>query len=215
MKFDWKKLANKIDDMSLRQRALIFAMAALILVTLINTAFLDPLLTGQKLLSQQIIQQQNQIRGIQAQIQAMVEARSTDPDAVNRAKLESLGRQLAQLEAFLQGKQQHLIPPDKMAGLVEDMLNRNARLQLMSLETLPVSTITGKQEQTDRQIFMHGVEITVAGRYLDLLDYVAQLEKLPSQMFWGKAALNVEEYPISRLTLTLYTLSLDRAWLVV
>jgi MSHA biogenesis protein MshJ len=44
---------------------------------------------------------------------------------------------------------------------------------------------------------------------------MVQLEKLPTQMFWGKVSFTVEEYPISRLTFTLYTLSLDKAWLVI
>ena len=35
------------------------------------------------------------------------------------------------------------------------------------------------------------MEITVRGSYPDLLGYLAALEKLPSQMFWSKAALNV------------------------
>ena len=220
MKLNWKTLAGRVDDMGLRERGLIFAMAAVILFALINTLFLDPLLAKQKTLSQQIVQQQNQIKGIQAQLQAMAEARGTDPDAANRAKLELIKQQLAQIEVFLQGKQQHLIPPNKIAGLLEEMLTRNRRLQLISLQTLPVGAVTGKQEQAsapavERQFFKHGVEITLRGNYLDLLDYVMQLERLQWQMFWGKARLNVEEYPASQLTLTLYTLSLDKAWLVI
>jgi MSHA biogenesis protein MshJ len=36
---------------------------------------------------------------------------------------------------------------------------------------------------------------------------------MPTQLFWGRAELAVEQYPHSRLTLTLYTLSLDRKWI--
>ena len=53
------------------------------------------------------------------------------------------------------------------------------------------------------------------GRYLDLLGYLGELEDLPAQMFWGGAKLNVVHYPEAELTLTLYTLSLDKTWLVV
>ena len=220
MKLNWKMLAGKIDDMNLRERGLIFAMAALVLFALINTLFLDPLLAKQKTLSQQIVQQQNQIKGVQAQLETIAEALRSDPNAASRARLELIKKQLEQIEAFLNGKQQNLIPPDKMAGLLEEMLTRNRQLQLVSLQTLPVSTVTGKKEEApaiaaEKQFFKHGVEITVQGNYLDLLDYVTQLEKLPWQMFWGRARLGVEEYPAVRLTLTLYTLSLDKAWLVI
>ena len=39
------------------------------------------------------------------------------------------------------------------------------------------------------------------------------LESLPTQLFWGKAQLEVEQYPAVRLTLTLYTMSLDDQWM--
>jgi MSHA biogenesis protein MshJ len=148
----------------------------------------------------------------------MGEARKIDPDAANRAKLESLRLQLVQLKALLQVKQQQLITPDKIPGMLEEMLSRNRQLQLMSLQSLPASAVKGEEElgmAAEKEFFKHGVEINIRGSYFDLIDYMVQLEKLPTQMFWGKASFTVEEYPISRLTFTLYTLSLDKAWLVI
>ena len=218
MKLDWKTLSDKIDDMSPRQRGLVFAVAASIVVALVSSLLIEPQLAKQKVLSRKTEQQQSEIKSIQAQLQAMAEVRKTDPDAANRAELESLRLQLVQLKASLQVKQQHLIPPDKIAGLLEEILSRNRQLQLISLRSLPASAVTGEEEQAaavEKEFFKHGIEMTVRGSYFDLLDYMAQLEKLPWRMFWGKASLVVETYPISRMTLTLYTLSLDKAWLVI
>ncbi len=218
MKLDWVTLSNKLNDRSLRERGLIFIMAATVLIAFIYAAFLEPQLAQDKKLTQQMTQQQNQIKSIQTQLQVLEEARSVDPDTANRAKLESLRIQLVQIKALLQVKQQQLIPSDKIAGLLEEMLSRNRQLQLVSLRSLAASTVTGEEEQAtavEKEFFKHGVEISVRGSYFDLLEYMVQLEKLQWQMFWGKASLTVEEYPISRLTLTLYTLSLDKAWLVI
>jgi MSHA biogenesis protein MshJ len=218
MKLDWKTLSDKIDGMSPRQRGLIFAVAASIVLALVSSLLIEPQLAKQKVLSRKTEQQQSEIKSIQAQLQAMAEVRKTDPDAANRAELESLRLQLVQLKASLQVKQQHLIPPDKIAGLLEEILSRNRQLQLISLRSLPASAVTGEEEQAaaiEKEFFKHGIEMTVSGSYFDLLDYMVQLEKLPWQMFWGKASLVVETYPISRMTLTLYTLSLDKAWLVI
>jgi MSHA biogenesis protein MshJ len=62
-------------------------------------------------------------------------------------------------------------------------------------------------------LYRHGVEVTVRGNYLDMVDYMSALEAMPTRLFWGQAQLDVEEYPASRMTLTLYTLSLDRNWM--
>jgi MSHA biogenesis protein MshJ len=62
-------------------------------------------------------------------------------------------------------------------------------------------------------LYRHGVEITVQGSYLDMVAYMAALEAMPTQFFWGRAELNAQDYPNARLTLTLYTVSLDRKWI--
>jgi MSHA biogenesis protein MshJ len=62
-------------------------------------------------------------------------------------------------------------------------------------------------------LYRHGVEIVLQGSYTDMVSYMDALEALPVQLFWGKAALDAQQYPNSRLTLTLYTLSLDSKWM--
>ncbi len=62
-------------------------------------------------------------------------------------------------------------------------------------------------------LYRHGVEIELQGSYLDMVNYMEALETMPTQLFWGKAKLNAENYPNARLTLTLYTLSLAPKWI--
>jgi MSHA biogenesis protein MshJ len=63
-------------------------------------------------------------------------------------------------------------------------------------------------------LYRHGVEITVEGAYGDLMGYLASLETLPGpRLLWGGVKLKVEKHPTVQLSLTVYTLSLDRAWL--
>ncbi len=64
-------------------------------------------------------------------------------------------------------------------------------------------------------MYKHGVQITVRGSYADLVQYLTALEKLPTRMFWGTAKMKVVQHPTVELTLTLYTLSLDKTWLQV
>jgi len=63
-------------------------------------------------------------------------------------------------------------------------------------------------------LYRHGVEITVEGAYGDLMGYLASLETLPGpRLLWGGVKLKVEKHPTVQVSLTVYTLSLDRAWL--
>jgi len=63
-------------------------------------------------------------------------------------------------------------------------------------------------------LYRHGVEITVEGPYADLMGYLAALEALPGpKLLWGGVKLKVERHPAVQLSFTVYTLSLDRAWI--
>ncbi len=64
-------------------------------------------------------------------------------------------------------------------------------------------------------LYRHGVEIELQGSYLDMVNYMEALEAMPTQLFWGKANLNADDYPNARLSLTLYTLSLAPKWIAL
>ncbi len=228
MKRYWEMARSKIDDMSLRERAIIFAAAAFVLVALVNSTLLDPLLIKQKNLSMQVVQQQEKMRELQAMMGSLTQAKHDDEQSPLRVRLVQLKQRLTEQNDYLQTRQDRLIAPDKMAGLLEQVLNKNGSLQLLALDTLPVSLLLEKPQADNaapaevanvsndqKQIFKHGVQITVRGSYANLLQYLTALEKLPAQMFWGDVTLQVDQYPDSVMTLTLHTLSLDKTWLVL
>lgn len=223
----WGEINAKVDALALRERVLIFFAIAFLLVALVNMFFLDPLLAQQKKLSTQVVQQQEKMKDIQAQIANLLQAKKSDEDSPQRLRLAELRQEIEAGSTYLQGRRDRLVPPEKMAGLLEQVLKKNGDLQLVSLQTMPVAPLIDDVNNDttvppvqplvvpDKQVFKHGVQITVRGSYLDLLQYLNALEHLPVQMFWGMAKMNVVQYPAAELTLTLYTLSLDKIWLQV
>jgi MSHA biogenesis protein MshJ len=53
--------------------------------------------------------------------------------------------------------------------------------------------------------------MSLRGSYFELVQYLAELEKLPAGLLWGPAELQVEKYPEVKLTLQVHTLSPQRA----
>ena len=235
MKQYWLKISTKVDTLSLRERAIIFVLASLVLVTITNMLLLDPLFARQKALSDSLKADQAKIAATRLQIQNMVTSRANDPDAANRRRLQQLIEQSSHAQASLQEIQKSLVSPDKMAGLLEDILRRNGNLRLVSMKALPPASVnsagepvaadpksTAQPAQNNKSpvtelsaglVYRHGVEITVQGNYLDMVNYVTALEAMPSHVFWGKAVLNADDHAKATLSLTLFTLSLDKRWL--
>jgi MSHA biogenesis protein MshJ len=216
----FEKLAARIDGMSLRERVLIFLAAAFLVVSAADALLLAPLLAQQKQLSSQVVQQQETMKDIQAQIAALMQAKQADASSPQRERIRLLRQQIADGEVYLKDRRDKLVPPDRMAALLEQVLGRNANLQLVAMNTLPVTPFIEPQADAaagshEPQMFKHGVTITVRGSYADVLQYLTSLERLPTRMFWGTARMNVIRHPTLELTLTLYTLSLDRTWMQV
>lgn len=206
------KYMQRIDAASLRERVLIFLAFVLVVVFIANATLLEPLRVKQKRLAAENTQRQQELQKLVAEFQKLARVGQEDPDAANRKRVASLRQELEQLSARIAKEQRRFTPPDQMRMLLEDMLQRNKRLTIVELKTLPVLALGGANVSG---LYRHGIELTVSGSYVDLYDYLRSLESSPTQLYWGRADLAVTEYPSNTLKLTVYTVSLDRTWLIV
>ena len=220
MKQAWERLSLRIDALSLRERVMVFAAVLAGVVWLAYQLVLGPLFERQQALGEKITQQQNSIAAIESQIDARARGSTIDPDAANRQRLEELAAETDKLGADLRAMQQSLVLPQQVVPLLERMLRANGRLRLVSLRTLPVTGMAGSAPASaapghaaQELVYRHGVELTLEGSYGDMVDYLVALQALPVRVIWGKAQLDASAYPASRLTLAVYTLSLDPDWM--
>lgn len=210
-----KQYAERIDNSTLRERMLLFLAAALVLVFVVNGVLIKPVRDSQRRLSSEIAKNERELRTIQGEVQRLARARADDPEARNRERVATLRGQIAVLDEKIAEQQRRFTTPQRMREVLDEMLQREKRLRLIDLKTLPVTDLAATQGPAGRRVFRHGVELTLAGSYLDLYAYLSTLEGLPAQLYWGRVELSVAEYPVATLKITVYTLSLDQAWLVV
>lgn len=219
-----KKYADKfvslVDGATLRERLLLFIAVSVVLVAIVDSAFISPVAERDRKLRAAIAGQQAELDTIEKYIRTMVNARGVDPDGPTRMRHQALVEQLARLDAQILREQERFTSPDRMGKVLQETLQGTRGVRLLQLKTLPAETLaesavlagTAGGERT--RIFRHGFELTVSGTYGDLYAYLRNMERLP-RMYWGKAVLAVDAYPASTLTLTVYTLSLDKIWIQV
>jgi MSHA biogenesis protein MshJ len=234
MKALWIRISARIDAISLRERVMVCAAAIAVALFVIYHLGIAPLMARQQQLRSNLAQHQARAAAADAEITSRMAAFSVNPDVEAIRQIAELKKQTVALQASLQAVQRGLVPPQKMAALLEQLMRANSKLRTVSLRTLPVSglsemTASGKalaapaQAQTPAAgarkprelLYRHGVELVVQGGYLDMLAYMESLQALPSQLFWGRAQLDADNYPTATLTLTLYTLSLDDKWMTL
>lgn len=211
----WQKYVAWFDARNTRERAIIgvAVIGGILLLGLDNLVF--PALAKWHAESAETQRNAQSIGEMNAQV-ALLQKRVADPDAAARVRLQQLQQQLTQQAPRIRGIEASLVPADKMAGFLKNLLARGHSLQLLSLKTLP-------PEAADKEVaagsaghlYKHGVEISFAGGFADIVAYLDDLEAAPQKLVWEKLELKSEEYPRSVVTLTLYTISLDKAWLVI
>ena len=226
MKEQWRVISGKFAALALRERALVLVAAVIGTALVYDALVLEPLAVKKKRHTQQLAETRQGIKTAEGVLKAQETV--ADPDAVKRSYRDALRKQLAEIDANMQGLQKGLVAPERMAKLLEEILARSRGLQLVSLRTLPVRRFdspgapavkddakAARPQTPERVIYQHSFEITLQGSYIDLHNYLARLEDMPWRMFWGGISVNTEQYPRLKVTLTVQTLSLNKAWLIV
>lgn len=232
MKAHWQKLAGRFDTLVPRERWLVVGAVLGGIIMIGMTQFIDPALNRAKLARQALAEQGAQLSTLRAQV-LVLQSSSKDPDVVARAELADLRKKLVELGERLGAMERSLVPPERMASLLEDLVGRGKDLKLISLRTLPVRPVLEKPVEkapasgavatppvaavpdTSSGLYKHGVEIRLEGSYADLAAYLVRLEKSEVKLLWSDVSMSSEQYPKLLLKLTVFTLSLDRTWLTV
>lgn len=237
----WIRAGGWFNSRSIKERSLVFAVGfAAIAGSLYVVKFL-PLLDKQKALSSEISTKETEVNVLMGQI-AELSKGSRDPDKDLKTRRDELKRLISEAEVGLKKKRERTVAPDRIAQLLEDVLSRQGRLELVELRSLPPeplfnedSIVTKNADKSDRKdapkgerdsdskpkgdviqgIYRHGVQLTVKGEYMELLGYLTSLERLPIQLFWKDMDVQIAEYPDATMRVTLFTVSFNRVWLSV
>ncbi len=222
-----KQLEARIDALSLRERGILFLVILGVLFWLATNVVFLSLRQEQQRLAHDVRARLNELQAMSAQNEAIKVKLAQDPEALAQARVAELKRTLAADEAAVAHIIRGLVSPRDMPRLVQQMLAKNQALQVVKLENLPAEALDeGKNAATPAaqpaaaannaaRVYRHGMRIELRGQYVDIVRYLRALEAMPSKVFWGEVKFESEAYPVSRVTLVIYTISLNQAWLEV
>ena len=141
MKKQWEQLTGKIDALSLRERGIMLILVSFVIIFLFDSWVIEPQFAKQKILSNKMKQEQGQVSALNVEIIQRESGANVDPDADVKRRISIAQQQLSQIDSKLQDVQKNLVRPEKMIPLLENMLKRNQKLQLVSLKSLPATNV--------------------------------------------------------------------------
>lgn len=223
----WQEWSARFAALQPREKNLVVGALGFAILFGGYTVWIEPAQLQAVRLKKTLAQQTTEQEQLRAQILALA-AQNSDPDAKNRATLKSLREQVSGTESDIRSFDRALVAPTQAPALLQTLLTRHRGLNLVSLATLapqplieppaPKDKGSGSAEPSPMpggNIYKHGIEIKLSGSYLDLLAYVSELEAGPQKLLWGRISFDASKYPVTEMTLTVYSLSLEATWLVV
>lgn len=229
----WQAWSKRFAALSMRERGLIFAAVAVGIIMGGQALLVDPLMARQAAQQKQMDTQRDELQALQTQRIVLEAEAAASPQ---HKLLQALQAQLAEQDERLRAAQANLVAAADMPALLEKLLARHHRLQLVSLTSLPAERLdvaapatagvpagsattepaaASASQEESAALYRHGVELTVRGSYSELAAYVAELERLPQRLFWQALTMDAQRHPVVELKLKLYTLSLEKSWLAL
>lgn len=225
----WVALSARFAALGQREKNLVCIAALAVILLGGYNLWIAPAQARKASALKQINQYKSDISNLGAQVSTL-QARIKNPEATSRSAIADARKRLMELNQQLSSFDSQLVAPEKMTSLLQALLTRHRGLQLMSLQTLeplpvipaPVDKLPTKPGDAAKaaapdagNIYKHGIEIKVAGTYADLLAYMDELEHSSQHLLLGRMSFTGKHYPRVELSVTVYSLSLDRIWLVV
>jgi len=203
-------LAKKYEALSLRERALVVLAVLALVIAIWDTYLMEPLRRTRVGLEAELASASS--FGVTASNVDL-----SDPRQVSIKRAGELQTQLANLDTQLKTSARGFVSADRMIEVLHDVLDRQGRLDLVSIRNLPVTSLVPPDEANaaPQPPYVHSIELVVDGQYSDVLDYLGQLEALPWKFRWTSLDLSTAGYPRNRVRIELSTLSLDSTWLGV
>ena len=216
-------LVKKYEALSLRERAMVALAVLGGAIFIWHSMFMEPLRFRRLTLDSELALASD--AGFVAQ-----SADLTDPRQINLQRAAELQTQQQSLDARISSTASGFVSAEKMVQVLNDVLDRQGRLELVSIRNLPVVSLappravdpnaeTGPAPAAGngpgQPPFVHPIELVIDGQYADVVEYLEALEKLPYRFRWSSLELVTAGYPRNRVRIVLSTLSLDSTWLGV
>lgn len=206
------QLQTSMDKMSLRERALVFVTAVMLLGSVWYLMLMQPL-------AQQAANSRTEIEAVQARVETTnrtLEDQVLQISGTGTEYEERLGRvqrRIDEINERLGDYAAELIDPAEMARVLEGVLKEQTKLRLIRIRNLNPEALSASDDAHTATFYKHGLEIEFEGSYFACLEYLQEIEALPWRFYWQILELEVLEYPRNRIRLKVSTLSLDEEWI--
>jgi len=209
MKDKWIEISEKLNALTSRERGIIFATLLVALYMAFQLLVFDPLMAERSRLIKLEADITKQIDRVRVEIAEVIAESTFDPNKATREKIAKAEQKAEQYQQEIQSITDKLIEPAQMSDVLASLLNKESGLKLTSVRNLTAEPVK-IGSAAGAELYQHRIQLELEGKYDQVSKYLAQVEALPEKVFWQNLAFQMDNYPVGRLSLEVYTLSTSK-----
>lgn len=213
------KLCEQFTFLSTREKVL-FTIGGLVFILFGGTVWLiEPIQLDTIALERRVERQKTELGKLEIQITEVERELQQDPDTPLRDNISLLRQRIMRVDDDLREQTVDLIPAEEMPLVLESILERSLSLQIKIIAVDSIAPI--RMMNIDSSVgekvnlFQHGVALNLEGSYMDVLQYLEEIENLEWRFYWKSFDYKVEDYPAGKAKIELYTLSTSQVFIGV
>jgi len=209
MKDKWIEISEKLNALTTRERGIIFATLLVAVYMAFQLLVFDPLMAERSRLIKLEADITKQIDRVRVEIAEVIAESTFDPNKATREKIAKAEQKAEQYQQEILSITDKLIEPAQMSDVLASLLNKDSGLKLTSVRNLTAEPVR-IGSAAGAELYQHRIQLELEGKYDQVSKYLAQVEALPEKVFWQNLAFQMDNYPVGRLSLEVYTLSTSK-----
>ena len=193
MKQFWAILSVRIDALSLRERAILFATLIVSCMLLADVLWLAPVQDMSRQLTLRLTAQSAELQRLRDELKSSGGA--TGPGKLTREELVQIKARLEEVNQQIKKVPSSALDETPLSTVLVYFLRRHEGLTLVRTATLNLETKAAR-EGAVTGVSRQGLELTVAGSYPELIRYVQTLERALPALRWGTMRIVGGKQPV-------------------
>ncbi len=209
LKAQYELLAERTGELSFRERLILAAAGAVIILALVDQLIMQPLIKKKLSFENQHSQAQDAATLLEEKIADLENQLRNHPSRVAESKIKDLTLLNSRVDSKIHDITGNLISPEEMPFVLGELLSESSGLSIESVVSKPAEKllVADEKQQQSATLYRHDLELTLVGSFFAVTKYLEAAESLPSKLIWDQLDYTVLEHPTGRLSLKVHTLS--------
>lgn len=201
--------------MSVRERGILLGLVITLLVGVVDQVWLDRSIKQLQGVQLQVTEVRQLMSAGQEQLMVLAQQRARDPDQEVRTEITALATRKSSLDADIDLVSGQFVSPGRMPEVLGKLLEAHNGLTVQAVQSLPVQEVLLGDGEKAVKLYEHSVQLKFIGGFVDLRDYLRDIESLEKSLIWDRLQFSLTAYPGGEIELVVKTLGTGKEFIGV